>query len=198
MMHKVPDEDIIHGIRGGGAGAERAICQLYDLVRAIIFEFVRKNMGTREESLDLLQDAVVIVYEQIRTEKYVHNSKLSTYVYSVARHIWLNQLKRKKIEARILDNQAFEDVQESHLTTLLHSEYENDIKSIFHLLGTDCRQLLTLIIYESMSMREVLDKMHYENEQVVRNKKYKCLKQLREMLATRPHLMALFNTVKHG
>ena len=197
-MHKEPDEDIILGIRAGGARAERAICQLYDLMRAIIFGFVRKNMGTREEGLVLLQDAVVIVYEQIRTEKYVHNSKLSTYVYSVARHIWLNQLKRKKIETRILDSQPFEDVQESHLTTLLHSGQENDIKGIFQLLGRDCRQLLTFIIYENMAMKEVVEKMHYENEQVVRNKKYKCPKQLREIFATRPHLMSLFNTAKHG
>lgn len=37
-------------------------------------------------------------------------------------------------------------------------------------------------------MRKIVDATDYENEQVVRNKKYKCLKQLEQMLHEKPAL----------
>jgi hypothetical protein len=37
-------------------------------------------------------------------------------------------------------------------------------------------------------MRDILKTLNYENEQVVRNKKYKCLKQLEQMLTGQPAL----------
>jgi RNA polymerase sigma factor (sigma-70 family) len=194
MNNKEQDEEIIAGIRLGGLVGERALCSLYDQMRSIIFDFVEKNKGTRTEGQDLLQDVMVIVYDQIRHGKYVYQSKLSTYVYSVARHIWLNRLKRKKTEARIVDDLPYEEIQESSVTEMIIHENEKQIKSVFELLGPDCRQLLIFIIYDNLTMKEVYERMHYQNEQIVRNKKYKCLKQLKEILSTRPQLMSILKS----
>ena len=35
-------------------------------------------------------------------------------------------------------------------------------------------------------MKEIVSHLHYENEQVVRNKKYKCLQQLTEKMKQNP------------
>ena len=35
-------------------------------------------------------------------------------------------------------------------------------------------------------MKEIVLHLHYENEQVVRNKKYKCLKRLEQMINEKP------------
>jgi hypothetical protein len=43
-----------------------------------------------------------------------------------------------------------------------------------------------LFYYENLSMKEMVDHLPYENEQVVRNKKYKCLHQLTEMIKDHP------------
>ena len=37
-------------------------------------------------------------------------------------------------------------------------------------------------------MKDILKTLQYENEQVVRNKKYKCLKQLEQMITGDPEL----------
>ena len=47
-------------------------------------------------------------------------------------------------------------------------------------------------------MKEILDATDYENEQVVRNKKYKCLKQLEKMILEKPHLKETLKTLLHG
>ena len=47
-------------------------------------------------------------------------------------------------------------------------------------------------------MKKILETMHYENEQVLRNKKYKCLKQLEHMLEENPALKNTLKNLLHG
>jgi len=53
-------------------------------------------------------------------------------------------------------------------------------------LGESCKKILELFYYENLSMKEIVSQMHYENEQVVRNKKYKCLQQLTDKMKQNP------------
>jgi len=62
-------------------------------------------------------------------------------------------------------------------------------------LGESCRELLTLVYYENLSFKEILEKLHYENEQVIRNKKYKCMKELTDMIKDNPGLMAILKSM---
>jgi hypothetical protein len=47
-------------------------------------------------------------------------------------------------------------------------------------------------------MKEILEKLHYENEQVVRNKKYKCLKQLEQLIAAHPSIQQILKNLLNG
>ena len=47
-------------------------------------------------------------------------------------------------------------------------------------------------------MKEILEATDYENEQVVRNKKYKCLKQLEHMINEKPFLKQTLKNLLHG
>jgi len=57
---------------------------------------------------------------------------------------------------------------------------------LLHELGESCRKILELFYFENLSMKEIVSQMHYENEQVVRNKKYKCLQQLTDKMKQNP------------
>jgi DNA-directed RNA polymerase specialized sigma subunit len=60
-------------------------------------------------------------------------------------------------------------------------------------LGEGCKKILLAFYYENLSMKEILNTMNYENDQVLRNKKHKCLKQLEQLLTADP---ALAKTLK--
>jgi DNA-directed RNA polymerase specialized sigma subunit len=60
-------------------------------------------------------------------------------------------------------------------------------------LGESCRKILMLFYYENLPMKEIVQHLHYENEQVVRNKKYKCLKELTEMVKANPLIAGQIN-----
>ena len=48
--------------------------------------------------------------------------------------------------------------------------------------GVIPEKILELFYYENLTMKEIVSHLHYENEQVVRNKKYKCLQQLTDKM----------------
>ena len=65
-------------------------------------------------------------------------------------------------------------------------ERKKQLRDLVDGLGESCRKILLLFYYENMTMREILYHLPYENEQVVRNKKYKCLQQLTGLIKDNP------------
>ena len=55
-------------------------------------------------------------------------------------------------------------------------------------LGENCKKILMAFYYDNLSIQEMLVNLPYENEQVVRNKKYKCLQKLQEILLLKPQV----------
>lgn len=60
-------------------------------------------------------------------------------------------------------------------------------------MGNPCKQILSGFYYEEKSMKELLTEFDYENEQVLRNRKSRCMKKLKEMIVANPGLL---NTLK--
>lgn len=56
-------------------------------------------------------------------------------------------------------------------------------------IGETCKKLLIGFYYENKSMKELLNQFDYENEQVLRNRKSKCMKKLKELLTNNPDLL---------
>ncbi|HXB91429.1 MAG TPA: hypothetical protein VNU72_04035, partial [Puia sp.] len=65
-------------------------------------------------------------------------------------------------------------------------EKKRQLRQLVEQLGEACRKVLLLFYYENLSMKEIVDHLPYENEQVVRNKKYKCLQQLTGLIKANP------------
>jgi DNA-directed RNA polymerase specialized sigma subunit len=81
------------------------------------------------------------------------------------------------------------------ISSELISEWEKkkQLRDLVYELGEPCRKLLMLFYYENLSMKEILTYLPYENEQVVRNKKYKCLQQLTEIMKQHPLIAGQLN-----
>ena len=72
------------------------------------------------------------------------------------------------------------------------------LSSLLNKLGESCRKILELFYYENLSMKEIVSHLHYENEQVVRNKKYKCLQQLTDMIRKNPQAAKLVSELTNN
>lgn len=77
---------------------------------------------------------------------------------------------------------------------LENKQVSQQLVALLEHLGENCKQILMQFYYEERSMKEIVATTAYENEQVVRNKKSKCLKKLADMLRERPYLVEQLQT----
>lgn len=182
MKTAVPDQQILDGILEGGKAAEQAVADLYRQQRERSLAYLQKQGAQPEEAKDLFQEAVIALFENVRAGKFRGESKLGNYLLSVARFLWLNQIKRSAIAERIHQSQATEESHPGPLPHLLAKEQTTQIQALFDALGEQCSEVLQRSIYWEDSMDELAVRMGYASAQIARNKKYRCLERLRKMI----------------
>jgi RNA polymerase sigma factor (sigma-70 family) len=177
------DSDLIEAI-GQNEMLESAIRQLYHDHAEITRSFIMGKGGTEQDADDIFQETVVAFIDAIQKSKFRQESGIRTYLISISKNIWYNEIRRRQragnreklfeMERNQEDPGINEIIQDRELKKQLNLLLEN--------LGDSCRKILEMFYYENLSMKEIVSHLHYENEQVVRNKKYKCLQQLTDKM----------------
>lgn len=183
------------------AQLDDAIRFIYRSYYKISATYVLQNKGREQDAEDTFQEVLVSFIEIVRAQKFRGDCSVSTFLYTLTRHRWLNQLQRSgSTKGR---EEKFERMQEKIEFDFGHwietVEAQKRVVQLVEQLGDACHKILMAFYYENLSMREILSLLPYENEQVVRNKKSKCLKQLKEMIKTRPDILnSLKTNYSHG
>ena len=61
------------------------------------------------------------------------------------------------------------------------------------LIDQKCRQVLIDYYYHRLSMKEIMRKMEFKNEQIAKNKRYRCKEKLDGIIADKPGLKSHLN-----
>ncbi len=183
------DQEILQILRSTEA-PDPAIRQLYNTQYNIAKAYITQNKGSEQDAEDIFQEVVLAFIELVKQNKFRGESSVSTFLYAITRNIWLNELK-KRGRAK-LRNEKFE--KEKGTTTLdisnyvVNRELKSQLMKLVDELGDTCKKILLAFYFENLAMKDILKTLQYENEQVVRNKKYKCLKQLEQQIKDKPQL----------
>jgi RNA polymerase sigma factor (sigma-70 family) len=188
------DAELLAAISRGDQ-LNNAIYFIYQQYSRTIQSFILANSGIPADAEDIFQETVVIFIDLIKKDKFRGEASVKTFLTAIARNLWLNELKkRERSENR---EKAFEnnrDLTELDISQhMANQEVKQQFLEVLGKLGENCKKLLTLCYYENMSMKDIVHHLPYENEQVVRNKKYKCLQSLTEMIKQNPVIARLVN-----
>lgn len=179
---------------------QKGIMFLYNTYFEQLSRFVIQNNGNEADAQDVFQEVVVSFIYLIRQNKFRGESSIRTFLFSLNRNIWFNEVKRRgramKREAKF--EQVKDQKEESVEGAIDRREAGQQLLQIMDLLGETCKQILLLFYYENYSMKDILQQLNYENEQVVRNKKYKCLKKLEELIREEKGLYQQIKNLLHG
>jgi RNA polymerase sigma factor (sigma-70 family) len=190
VIKNFPDSELLSNIRNGTRMNE-TIKAIYRSHFESLSWFIINNNGSRQDAEDVFQEVVV---------NFIGESTVKTFLFSLNRFTWLNELKRRgralAREEKYEKGQDKVELDTSHFIT--EREEKGQILRLVGELGDTCKRILLLFYYENLSMKEILNATDYENEQVVRNKKYKCLKQLEKMINENPSLKATLKSLLHG
>ncbi len=125
---------------------------------------------------------MIVLYENAQKPGFELNCQLQTYIYSVAKRLWLKQLKKNGKTFLLKENEENEVVDMSgdldeHLNK--EADIENMTKSLGE-LGEPCSSLITDFYVQRLSMDEIAEKFGYTNADNAKNQKYKCLQRLKK------------------
>lgn len=150
----------------------------YGLVQTLVV----RNSGSEDDARDVFQEALLVLYEKSRSADFELNCQIRTYLYSVARRIWLKRLqylKRFETPAESLEETVpVEDDLETH--EKLNAQY-GVMKSAMGRLGEPCKSLLEAYYVHRRSMTEISAYFGYTNADNAKTQKYKCLMRLKKL-----------------
>lgn len=193
----MPDQEIVSALQQEGRVRDEAIRYLYGEYYSDLTRFVLSNGGNEQDADDIFQETVVSFIELVRMGKFRQEASVKTLLFTINRNTWYTEAtKRGRQQARnrlyVAGNSEMEKDVSGYLTG---REARNTIMQVLGRLGETCKQVLLLFYYENLSMKEILEQTKFESEQAVRNKKYKCLKQLEQMMQEAP---ALYEQMKNA
>lgn len=173
---KFSDEEIVEEIRGGN---QEALVYLYQNNFSPVRNYILKNNGTLEDVDDVLQEAVIVVWQNASQRTFTLTSKLNTYVYAIAKNVWLKQLNRDK---------RMDPLDELHYDTHVADEPRNHkmdldiVAEYLGKLGDTCREVLQLFYFDGLDMNAIAERLNFSNADTAKSKKYQCFKRLEQMI----------------
>ena len=199
IVQSFSDAELLDGLQSG-ARMNECVREIYRKYFNELSWFVMNNNGSRQDAEDIFQEIVVDFIEAVQRNKFRGEASVKTFLYSLNKHAWLNELKRRgraaRREVKFDKEHEKDEVDVSHY--IASREAKAQVMKVVEQLGEACKKILVMFYYENLSMKDILKKTAYETEQVVRNKKYKCLKQLEQMLNENPLLKESFKKALHG
>jgi RNA polymerase sigma factor (sigma-70 family) len=152
--------------------------------------YVQQNQGNRQDAEDIFQESIVAFIQLVQQNRFRGDASIKTFLFAINKNTWLNELKRRgRAEVREAKFEtAKETVDEGITHYIAGREARTQVLDVMDKLGEGCKKILLAFYYENLSMKEIVSTMNYENDQVLRNKKHKCLKQLEQLLTANPVL----------
>jgi RNA polymerase sigma factor (sigma-70 family) len=177
-MYKAPllDRRIIDRIREGD---REVLIELYKAHEGMIANHVFQHSGNEDDVKDLMQDTLVAIWQNVRKPDFQLSAKLSTYLFAIAKNLWLKQLeKRKRIKGeQFITGKEMADTQDP-AEKMDHSL----VQKAMDLLQDKCRNILIMFYFDGFDMDTIAKANGLSSATVAKAKKYQCLKGLETII----------------
>jgi RNA polymerase sigma factor (sigma-70 family) len=185
------EKKIIYSIQTGANSI--ALQYLYDVSLKKVRQYILKNNGSKEDANDIFQDAVIVLFNQIRLNKFNENHSIDAFIYSVARNLWIDKVRRDKKFTSFDSNNDYlnRSSDTDHLEYLIQKEKSSAMQQVFKLLDEKCQKILHFVIYEKRTMKEIKELMGYSSDDVAKTNHYRCKQYLSKLVKSNTELVDL-------
>ena len=178
---KYTDEQIFKQIKEGNKHA--VLKALYDAYFPVLERYICSRNGLSEDAKDIFQESIIIFYQKVMTNAISYPQyKVSSFILGVAQKLWINRIRKQKVIERHQDYvKLHEDEAEvSNFSDLLTDNRKKLTQQILESLGEKCKNILTLVIYNNLTLREIAEELGYASEDSAKTSHYRCRQKLIE------------------
>ncbi|HTD93237.1 MAG TPA: sigma-70 family RNA polymerase sigma factor [Chitinophagaceae bacterium] len=179
-MKEEPNERIL--LQGLAKNDKKAVETIYKENYTMVQSLIINNNGTADDAKDIFQETMIVLYEKARSGNFELNCLVKTYVYSVARRLWLKRLQHtSRYNGDIGNAEAIvpvEEDMEEHMKRDIEFDMMNKAISS---LGEPCKGLIEAFYIQKKSMQDIALDFGYTNAENAKTQKYKCLVRLKKI-----------------
>jgi RNA polymerase sigma factor (sigma-70 family) len=172
-------------LQGLASSDKKAVETIYRDNFSVIQSLIINNNGSSDDAKDLFQEALIVLYEKLKSGNFELNCQIKTYLYSVCKRLWLKRLQQM---GRVLtSSNGLENTipVENDLEEYGRRDHEFEVmnKAMGH-LGEPCKSLLEAYYLQKKNMHDIAADFGYTNADNAKNQKYKCLVRLKKIFFT--------------
>ena len=192
-MRLPTDKALIQGIRNH----ESPVLQhIYDTYYPIIEGYIVHNQGSRDQARDIFQEAMIVVYNKVRSGQLELTCKFGTYLYAICKKMWIQERKKYLHRHEKLRQQAMmvrdpgpadDPLLQNHLNHLFNKHFGD--------LSEDCQKILSMY-FNNFSVEDIRTAMNYKNLHHTADRKYRCKKSLVKRIVNDPLFKRLKNELR--
>lgn len=193
-MVKIIDSNLL--LRLKSQNINEAVQELYKLHFEPVVYYLKGLGCSEEDGQDIFQESILILIEQVQQDKFRGDSTIKTYLTGIARNLYMNDMRsknRRSNREELYAKENSEEEQDAH-HRIFSRENSEKLMQLFETIGVPCKKILSGYYFHNMPMKQLLLLTHYDNEQVLRNKKAKCMKHLKDLITTNKEITELFKT----
>lgn len=160
-----------------------ALKVLYSNMHDSVTTYLISKGATKEDAMDTFQEALLMFYRNVQNNKFTaEHSKISSYIFAIARNIWLHQLRRQNSSLMKTSSDLIESSYEASLVENENlDEMRAKLESALSKLSDKCRNLILNYYLQDKTTEEIAKELGLSNVNVARQMKYRCMRKLREI-----------------
>lgn len=143
---------------------------------------IKSKGGTKSDAEDIFQEALIILFNNIKSKKFEGRSTINTYLYSICFYLWNDELKRR---GKTIQNNENEIISIDFMDEQLERESKlKKVEKVLESIGEKCMKLLKMFYYETLSMQTIASKLGYSSVGSAKTQKYKCIERAKSKISS--------------
>jgi RNA polymerase sigma factor (sigma-70 family) len=190
-VKRLLDEEILAGLRKRD---NRVLQYIYKNSYNPVRQLVLHNAGTESDAEDIFQEALIVIFKKLKDEQgFELNAAFNTYLYSIARLLWLKHLRNiKKLEIDPLNRDMEERIEFEEPSPVQDKDLRMAIYQRTLLrIPEDCQKILQLTA-QDLTSSEIAEQLGFRSEGYVRKRRHFCKEYLINKIKEDPDYQAMF------
>jgi len=146
-----------------------------------IYHYVVQHGGRAEDVGELLDDALMVAHEYALNHKFKKNTSILAFVFQVCKFQFLKKFRSEHKKLTIPVDDVLYNIKEEGEEVNYDEVRIRELKLVLNELKPPCKEVLIDFYYKNFTMQEIAKKYKLGSTQAAKNRKYRCIKRLREL-----------------
>ncbi|WP_044399844.1 RNA polymerase sigma factor [Lacinutrix sp. Hel_I_90] len=162
-------------------GDNKKILDIYETSFPNVKRFVIQNKGEQADAEDVFQKALLQLTLRYEKAPFEITSSFEAYLFAVCKNLWRRELNKSKHEVTIDGVVELKNEARDIALSALEQERWDFFQEKLELISENCKQILKRF-FNKIAYKDIAIELDYNDENVVRQRVFKCKAKLTEMI----------------